>query len=52
LAVPFLGHSDQVECATFSPDGKWLASGDSSGVIILWRVEDGQPVRTLSLQPK
>jgi len=30
----------------FSPDGKYLAAGDTKGNILLRRVADGQPIRT------
>ncbi|GMW02374.1 MAG: hypothetical protein AMXMBFR84_35100 [Candidatus Hydrogenedentota bacterium] len=30
------GHTDYVETAAFSPDGKQIASGSSNGVVILW----------------
>ena len=30
----------------FSPDGQYLAAGDTKGEIILRRVEDGQPIRS------
>lgn len=30
----------------FSPNGEWLATGDTSGRVRLWRVSDGQPDRT------
>ncbi|NDJ75934.1 MAG: hypothetical protein GYB65_06720, partial [Chloroflexi bacterium] len=29
-------HRDSVYALRFSPDGRWLASGDDSGVIMLW----------------
>lgn len=29
----------------FSPNGEWLATGDTSGQVRLWRVSDGQPER-------
>lgn len=48
-AIQLRGHRDRVECVTFSPDGKLLASGDQAGKIIVWRVADWQPVVTVSL---
>jgi WD40 repeat protein len=32
--------------ATFSPDGRWLAAGDSSGTIQLWEAATGQEGRS------
>jgi WD40 repeat protein len=50
FSIQLRGHQDELECVTFSPDGKLLASGDRVGTIIVWRVADWQPVATLSLQ--
>jgi WD40 repeat protein len=49
FSIQLRGHRDELECVTFSPDGKLLASGDRTGTIIVWRVADWQPVATLSL---
>ena len=35
----FDGHTHTVDAITFSPDGRILASGDSSGKIMLWRLD-------------
>nr|WP_236142621.1 hypothetical protein [Nostoc sp. CMAA1605] len=32
-----LNHFNQVTCVAFSPDGNWLAAGDYSGNIKIWR---------------
>jgi WD40 repeat protein len=34
------GHKDMVWGAAFSPDGTYLVTGDASGNVILWKVED------------
>lgn len=34
------GHTASVGAIAFSPDGKLIASGDESGVIILWGIEE------------
>ena len=41
------GHAGQVEGVAFSPDGKWLASADNSGGLVVRAVDDnaGQPRR-------
>ncbi|MCE9533392.1 MAG: hypothetical protein K8T89_20045 [Planctomycetes bacterium] len=39
------GHHDQVFCAAFTKDGKFLASGGSDKMIKLWNVADGSVVR-------
>jgi len=38
------GHSYDVGCLDFSPDGRVLASGDDGGIIRLWNVETRQPL--------
>ncbi|MBA4147942.1 MAG: hypothetical protein H0X66_07475 [Verrucomicrobia bacterium] len=44
------GHSASVDVLTFSPDGKWLASGSADKSIKIWDAQSGQPKRTLSAQ--
>jgi len=39
------GHRDQVFCAVFTKDGKFLATGSSDRMIKLWNVADGTVVR-------
>jgi WD40 repeat protein len=41
------GHTVWVWTASFSPDGRTLASGDDSGAIKLWNVASGQEMLTL-----
>lgn len=41
------GHKNDVLCTSFSPDGKFLASGDEDGVIILWDVNTGKKIQSL-----
>jgi len=36
LQTTLKGHGDTVTCLAFSPDGAYLASGDSGGIILLW----------------
>ncbi|HLO33351.1 MAG TPA: AAA family ATPase, partial [Anaerolineales bacterium] len=35
------GHTDRVENAVFSPDGKWIASGSLDGIVKLWDAATG-----------
>ncbi|HET6881643.1 MAG TPA: PQQ-binding-like beta-propeller repeat protein [Pirellulales bacterium] len=44
----FYGHKTTPFCVAFSPDGRWLASGDGSedSAVILWDVEAGTKVRS------
>jgi WD40 repeat protein/energy-coupling factor transporter ATP-binding protein EcfA2 len=62
LGEALAGHQGNVNCVAFSPDGKFLASGDANGVIILWDVAtrrmigqpltgDQRPVYSLAFSP-
>ncbi len=42
--------NDQAD-VVFSPDGKWLATGGYGTTVRLWRVDDGQLVRTFDAGP-
>ncbi len=39
------GHRDQIFCAVFTKDGKFVATGSSDRMIKLWNVADGSVVR-------
>ena len=41
------GHTGDVDCLPFSPDGKTLASGGGSGVVKLWDVATREELLTL-----
>ena len=41
---PPTGHRDSVTCTGFSHDGKYVATGDMSGGVRVWSVEERQPV--------
>ena len=47
LVYTLIGHSQQVVCVVFSPDGQILASGSADKTIKLWDVKTGQELRTL-----
>lgn len=36
VSMAYRGHAAQVQVVAFSPDGKWLASGDWDGKVRLW----------------
>ncbi|GIV19879.1 MAG: hypothetical protein KatS3mg023_1630 [Armatimonadota bacterium] len=46
-----LGHSGEITCLAFSPDGQLLATGSNDHTVKIWRVSDGSLVRTLSGHP-
>jgi len=37
-------HDDSVNVVVFSPDGRWVASGDSDGIIRVWKSTDGTEI--------
>lgn len=41
-----LGHSEGINSVSFSPDGRYLASGSSDNTIKLWDVSNGQELQT------
>jgi WD40 repeat protein len=41
------GHHTRLRSVAWSPDGRWIASGDNDGVIILNDPDTGQPLTTL-----
>eukprot|EP00936_MAST-01D_sp_MAST-1D-sp1_P000688 g688.t1 len=38
-------HSDSVYSVAFSPDGAYLASGDTNGIVYVWSAKDGRVLR-------
>ncbi len=42
-------HRDILYDATFSPDGKWLATGGYDAKIAIWEVESGERLRTIEI---
>ncbi|KAG2360098.1 WD40-repeat-containing domain protein [Suillus spraguei] len=38
------GHRSRVRALAISPDGNWIASGDESGVLIVWDGKTGEPL--------
>ncbi len=44
LLCTLQGHTDRIECLTFSPNGKILASGSRDATVRLWRIVDKQVV--------
>ncbi len=47
LSKTLYGHSDKVRAIDYSSDGKFIASGDASGAVILWDAATGTKLRTL-----
>lgn len=45
------GHEDTITCMAVSPDGRYAASGDESGTILVRRMEDGSLSRRISSSP-
>ena len=41
------GHNAELECLAFSPDGRFLASGDWQGTIKIWNTADWKNTATL-----
>ena len=42
------GHSESVDSVSFSPDGKYIASGSLDYTVKLWEVESGKEIRTFT----
>ena len=38
LFPSFIGHKDSIICTAFSHDSKFVATGDMSGLIIVWDI--------------
>lgn len=48
LISTFTGHSGCPSAVCISPDGRWAASGDNDGCILLWNIADGSIITTFS----
>lgn len=45
------GHTGGVWALAFSPDGRWLATGATDDVVMLWDVATGRAIRRLGTRP-
>ena len=43
----FSGHSDRIECVSFSPDGKTLVSGSEDKNVRIWDIQTGDSIRII-----
>lgn len=50
LGTTRLRHAGQIESTAISPDGSLLASGGQEGIVRLWDVSTGKPVREFSIK--
>lgn len=44
LNVSFIGHEHSISCLTISPEGTYLASGDETGLLIIWESQTSKPL--------
>jgi ribosome biogenesis protein ERB1 len=44
LNISYIGHSSSVLSIATSPDGTYVASGDESGLIIIWETQTSKPL--------
>jgi len=44
------GHSKEITCVRFSPDGKWVASASKDGQMRLWDLVAGKLINSIKLQ--
>lgn len=49
LRATLLGHASAVQCATFSGDGRTIASGSKNGMIRLWDTATGRELLSLKV---
>ena len=50
LFKTLMKHESALSCIKISPDGNWLVSGDQAGRIILWNLQNWEPVQIYETQ--
>eukprot|EP01034_Spumella_vulgaris_P022747 gene22747-28905_t len=45
------GHSKEITCVRFSPDGQWVASSSKDGQMLFWDLVAGKLLNNLKFQP-
>jgi WD40 repeat protein len=48
--VSEMNHASGVMAVTFSPNGLWIASGGTNGIVKLWDVDSGQEIKQMDME--
>ena len=44
LNISYIGHQHSISCMALSPEGTYLASGDETGLLIVWETQTSKPL--------